>query len=37
VITATKKKKKAKGNTEPEREKDVARTALGRTGTVIHH
>jgi hypothetical protein len=39
VITAT-RKKKPRGNTEPERErekkKDVASTALRRKGTVIH-
>jgi hypothetical protein len=41
VITAT-RKKSTRGNTDPERErerekkKDVASTAFGRKGTVIH-
>jgi hypothetical protein len=38
VITATRKKKTTRGHTKPEKEgkKDVASTALGRKGTVIH-
>jgi hypothetical protein len=38
VITATRKKKPTRENTEPEREKKyIANTALRRKGTVIHH